>query len=120
MDTDALTGLIHDQLQPGRGGFSVWGLDGTGGAWYTGDSRPRLEPTDVRVWEDWTVEQVAGEVQRASEAAPSPGRPRIGPTVKVALPEALIARLDARAQADGVSRAEVIRTVLDAKTKETT
>lgn len=42
-----------------------------------------------------------------------PGRPRVGPTVKIALPGELIARLDAQAQVYGVARAEMVRRVLD-------
>lgn len=44
-----------------------------------------------------------------------PGRPEIGPEVKVRLPESAVIQLDALAQANGTSRAEELRTlILDA------
>ena len=41
-----------------------------------------------------------------------PGRPEIGPAIQVRLPEALLAAVDARADAEGVSRAEMVRMLL--------
>lgn len=38
-----------------------------------------------------------------------PGRPRIGPQVKIAIGDELLAAIDEAAAADGVSRAEWIR-----------
>ena len=38
-----------------------------------------------------------------------PGRPEIGPAVNIRLPQNLLDQLDARAQADGVARAEMVR-----------
>lgn len=41
-----------------------------------------------------------------------PGRPEIGPAIQVRLPEDLLAAVDARADAEGVSRAEMVRMLL--------
>lgn len=41
-----------------------------------------------------------------------PGRPEIGPTIQVRLPENLLTQVDARADAEGVSRAEMVRMLL--------
>ncbi|MFY9114685.1 MAG: CopG family transcriptional regulator [Dethiobacteria bacterium] len=41
-----------------------------------------------------------------------PGRPEIGPPVIIRLPEELIRELDRRAEAKGISRAEVVRRLL--------
>lgn len=40
------------------------------------------------------------------------GRPRIGERISVRLPDELLARLDARADAAGISRAEAVRSLL--------
>lgn len=42
-----------------------------------------------------------------------PGRPAIGGTLKVAIPDDLRERLDAYAEAEGMKLAEVIRQALD-------
>lgn len=41
-----------------------------------------------------------------------PGRPEIGPVVVARVPQALSERIDALAEADGVTRAEEIRRLL--------
>lgn len=45
-------------------------------------------------------------------SAPKGGRPAIGPAFSVRLPPGLLARVDAAAAAEGVSRAEWIRRTL--------
>jgi hypothetical protein len=48
------------------------------------------------------------------EAGPSVGgRPKVGPPINVAYPTELVARIDAAAKRDGLSRAEWLRTLAD-------
>ncbi len=42
-------------------------------------------------------------------ATPKPGRPEVGPNINVRLPQDLLERVDQRAEAEGQTRAEVIR-----------
>lgn len=43
-----------------------------------------------------------------------PGRPEVGQPINVRLGDDLLARVDARASTDGVSRAEIIRRLVSA------
>lgn len=67
---------------------------------------------------DYTPEEFAtncmishGEIE--VEEKRGPGRPEIGPAIQVRLPEDLLAAVDAKAEAENVSRAEMVRTLLD-------
>lgn len=63
--------------------------------------------TNVSGW--WTVRcNGCGEQVFVRPVRPR-GRPQVGPTVEVRLPADLVARLDDDAEAQGVSRAELIR-----------
>ena len=62
---------------------------------------------------DEAVERYFGEV--AEERGP--GRPEVGPAIQVRLPGDLLARLDTRAEAEGVSRAEMVRQLLETALK---
>ena len=58
------------------------------------------ETCDVRQWRTTTLPDVPR------------GRPPIGPPFQIRLPDDLLAKLDARAAAEGVSRAEMVRRLL--------
>lgn len=67
---------------------------------------------------DWVRAAVEGEPDWPDPHVQvvAPGRPRIGTRLTVAIPDDVIDRLDARAERDGVPRAEVIRAILEAHT----
>ena len=72
-----------------------------------------VSDVEAREWliaqnEDAAVERYFGEL----EDERGPGRPEIGPAIQVRLPENLLTKVDARADAEGVSRAEMVRTLL--------
>jgi hypothetical protein len=72
-----------------------------------------ISDDEAREWliaqnEDVAVERYFGEL----EDERGPGRPEIGPAIQVRLPEDLLAQIDAKAEDDGVSRAEMVRTLL--------
>jgi len=58
--------------------------------------------------EDEAVERFFGDI----EDERGPGRPEIGPAVMIRLPEELLAEVDSRAEAEEVSRAEIVRRLL--------
>jgi len=51
-------------------------------------------------------------MRQADATKRPPGRPEIGPVVVARVPQALSERIDALAEADGVTRAEEIRRLL--------
>jgi len=59
--------------------------------------------------QDNAVREHFGEV----EPERGPGRPEVGPAVNVRFPSDLLARVDAQAQREGLSRAEMIRRLAD-------
>jgi hypothetical protein len=76
-----------------------------------------VSDVEAREWliaqnEDEAVKRYFGELEEER----GPGRPKIGPAIQVRLPEDILAAVDARAEATGVSRAEMIRTTLAATT----
>ena len=72
-----------------------------------------ISEAEAREWliaqsEDEAVKRYFGELEEER----GPGRPEIGPAIQVRLPENLLTKVDARADAEGVSRAEMIRELL--------
>lgn len=59
---------------------------------------------------DAAVERYFGAI----EDERGPGRPAIGPAVNIRFDGAVVARLDARAAAEGISRADLVRQLVDA------
>jgi len=101
----------HEILYRTAGGR--WVLHG----WSQWQGRPEsyrfVSDAKAREWllangEDEAVEKHFGEIEEER----GPGRPEIGPAVMVRLPEEMIAQLDARAEAEEVSRAEIVRRML--------
>lgn len=85
-----------------------------GDAWGAGRGiQPLTEREALALAEQYadakTVEECFGHLL---EDARGPGRPEIGPAIKVRLPEDLLAALDAEAERQSASRAEIIRTML--------
>lgn len=66
--------------------------------------------------DDETLERLFGV---APDPERGPGRPEIGPPIKATMPPEITARLDEIAARDGVSRAEVIRRLLEQALDET-
>jgi len=69
-----------------------------------------LDEEAARLWllknkYDEEAKRYFGEIEEER----GPGRPEIGPTVQIRLPEEMLARLDAEAQRTGEKRAEIIR-----------
>jgi hypothetical protein len=91
-------------------------VDGDGHVWYVGvDSR--VNHTDderfVVLLEDADSETPTWVGVDLDDLKPiRPGRPEIGPKIEVRLPENLLTKVDARADAEGVSRAEMVRMLL--------
>jgi len=72
-----------------------------------------ISETEAREWllaqgHDEAAKRYFGPIEEER----GPGRPEIGPAIQVRLPEDLLAAVDARADAEGVSRAEMVRMLL--------
>lgn len=70
---------------------------------------------DARTWllkndDDAAAERFFGPIEEER----GPGRPEIGPPVNVRFPEDVLTRLDVAARAEGISRAEKIRRLVEA------
>lgn len=85
--------------------------------WSQYEKRPEsyrfISDMKAREWlllnqEDEAAEKYFGEI----EGERGPGRPEIGPAVLIRLPEELLAEVDSRAEAEEVSRAEIVRRLL--------
>lgn len=63
---------------------------------------------------EYSAEQVAEATGQDVEEERSPGRPEIGPQVKVRLPDDTLARVDAAAEAAGVTRSAWVREAVEA------
>ena len=77
--------------------------------WYEFISDERAREWLILNGHDEAVQRFFGEIQEER----GPGRPEIGPAIQVRLPEELLRRVEDRAQAQGVSRAEAIRRLLE-------
>lgn len=81
-----------------------------------GDTYRFLSDDEARDWlirseiNDAAVERFFGEL----EPERGPGRPPVGTQVKVRVPDETLAALDARAEADGITRAALIRRLVEA------
>jgi hypothetical protein len=118
---------LHDGAQPVRAGWfdtgtaDYWEHPATtsrvwltpSGRWvYTASHRRAEYLTDDEA-RAWLVGN--GHPQVATDRIdnpPGPGRPVIGPEVKARIPKQVLAGLNAMAQATGVARADLIRTLL--------
>lgn len=77
-----------------------------------GESTPgSYAPMTAPCFYDWTTVKTAAPVDEivVVERVRTPGRPEIGPVVKVRVPQAVVAEVDRHAEAAGVSRAAWIR-----------
>ena len=102
----------HEALYRTKGGR--WVLNCWWSQWQgSRETYEFISDDEAREWliaqnEDVAVERYFGEL----EDERGPGRPEIGPTIQVRLPEDLLAQIDAKAEAENVSRAEMVRALL--------
>jgi hypothetical protein len=80
--------------------------------WFITDEQAR-EWLIVNEADEETLERYFGE-QPDEEGPNLGGRPEVGPKIEVRLPQDILDQLDARAQAEGVKRAEMVRRLLAA------
>lgn len=101
----------HEALYRTKGGR--WVLDKWSQWQGSRETYEFISDDEAREWliaqnEDVAVERYFGEL----EDERGPGRPEIGPAIQVRLPEDMLAAVDSRADAEGVSRAEMVRMLL--------
>lgn len=84
-------------------------------------STPRCQYVSEETAREWLLrneypaEQVAEATGQDVEEERSPGRPEIGPQIKVRIPEDTLTQVDAAAAAAGVSRSAWIREAVEAR-----
>ena len=102
----------HEQLYRTAGGR--WVLNRWSQWQGTQETYRFISDQEAREWllangEDKAAERYFGEIEEER----GPGRPEIGPVIQVRLPEELLAKVDAVAMRDDLSRAEAVRQLLD-------
>jgi hypothetical protein len=131
-DADTATKFEEDTYWDGRNRISKatgsqWNHEALyrtkGGRWVLNrwsqwqGSRETWEFLDDDAAREWLISQNHDEEVRRYfgelEEERGPGRPEVGPAIHIRLSEDLLARVDQLSEIEGVSRAEMVRTLLD-------